>query len=140
MDARDMISLILSACFVIKYGLKCCAPAESNATKPGPIPANAILYLIARNKKSNLLPITMHNGSLSTICKAVYNPSTNRVHAFCPNAKRYMTDSDAHTFDSVRQWGLYALGVERLSVKAKACVDERSIAWHEANGAVGGCF
>ena len=49
-------------------------------------------------------------------------------------AKKYLTNDPASTFDSVRQWGMHALGVSRLSVKGEARVDNRTIKWHETRG------
>ena len=106
--------------------------AASRKKSSHSISANAILHILAIFKKSDKVEIEIGKGA--ALKKALYVRSLDKIYAFCPMAKKYLTNDPASTFDSVRQWGMHALGVSRLSVKGEARVDNRTIKWHETRG------
>ncbi len=107
-------------------------PTASRKKSSHAISANAVLHIIGIFKKSEKIEIEIGKGR--TLTKALYIRSSNKIHSFCPTVKDYLTNDPASTFDSVRQWGMHALGVSRLSVKGEARVDDRTIKWHETKG------
>jgi hypothetical protein len=103
------------------------------------VSANEILYVIAKNMKVDELVVEIKMRKHDYVLKkAKYLPATNLLYHFCTKSNRFIMDEDDMTFDSVRQWGLYATQKKqplKLSVKGVTFVGDKTIAWHEANGA-----
>ncbi len=102
--------------------------------------SNAILYVIARNKQVDELPITLMKHKFARgneIKKGLYVPATDMIYQYSVSRNEYVRNNPAFAFQTVRQWGLKVSGkaqTKQFSAKGKVYVYGRTLKWHEYQG------